>query len=91
MRRLNQELWTTYKFLWYTNFFHPQREANDSIIYDAEFFADQYKRLDEIRHEIAMQCVNLGIYKDVYEAKAGVRKKMIDESNYKYKHLLYRE
>ena len=38
-----------------------------------------------------MQCVNLGIYKDVYEAKAGVRKKMIDESNYKYKHLLYRE
>jgi hypothetical protein len=38
-----------------------------------------------------MKCVSLGIYKDVYEAKDGRRKKMIEDSKYKYKHLLYRE
>jgi hypothetical protein len=67
------------------------RETTDQVIYDTEYLQDIDKRIEEQRHELAMQCVSLGIYKDVYEAKEGRRRKMIEESNYKYKHLLYRE
>lgn len=66
---LHIEVQSTYRILWYSNFFHPQRELNDSIIYDAEHLQDIQKRLDEMRHEVAINCVKLGIYKDVYEAK----------------------
>jgi hypothetical protein len=83
---------------------HPQRELNDSIIYDAEYTQDIFKRLDEQRHHIAIMCVGLGVYKDVYEAKQGIRgiitifglytfiliDQMIKDSDYKFKHLLYR-
>ena len=82
---------TQHRIQFYCKFFHPNRECNDSIIYDAEFFSDIYKRIDEQRHETAMQCVSLGIFKDIYEAQEGKRKKMIADSDYKYKHLLYRD
>jgi len=49
------------------------------------------KRIEEQRHQTALLCMTLGIYKDVYEAKQGVRDKMIESSDYKYKHLLYRK
>lgn len=40
---------------------------------------------------MAISLVQLGIYKDIYEAKMPRRKKIIEDSNYEYKHLLYRE
>ena len=49
--------------------YHPQRELNDGIIQDAEYFQEFEKRIEENRHAIALRCVELGIYKDVYEAK----------------------
>jgi hypothetical protein len=55
------------------HYFHPNRENNDSIIQDAEYREDINKSIDEQRHEIAMKCVMLGIYKDVYEAKESSR------------------
>lgn len=72
------------------------------IIYDAEFLQDIRRRLDERRHQVALECVAHGVYKDTYEAKQGVRgknivywinfniDKMISDSKYKYKHLLYK-
>ena len=43
----------------------------DTIIYDAEFDADAKKRANEQRHEVVLKCVELGIYKDIYEANQG--------------------
>ena len=40
---------------------------------------------------MAIDCVNKGIYKDVIEAKNQQREKRIKYSDYKYKHLLYRD
>ena len=53
-------------------FYHPNRESNDSIIEDAKLMDDFKKAIEEQRHEIAMNCVLLGIYKDVAEAKRGI-------------------
>ena len=39
---------------------------------------------------MAIKCVQLGIYKDIYEALEGQRRMMVRRSNYKYKSLLYR-
>ena len=47
----------------------------NAIIYDAEYRAEIFKRIEEQRHQTALLCVNLGIYKDTYEAKQGVRGK----------------
>lgn len=88
---LEIEIQSTYRIGWNCNYYHPQRELNDSIIFDAEYFQDIQKRLNEQRHELAMHCVNLGIFKDVYEAKEPRRQNTIQRSLYKYKHLLYRE
>ena len=53
----------------FAGFFHPMREDSiDSTIYDAEWEADAKKRMNEQRHEMAIKCVELGIYKDIYEA-----------------------
>ena len=48
------------------------------------------KRINEQRHEMAIKCVQLGIYKDIYEALEGQRNLMVERSKYKYKALLYR-
>jgi hypothetical protein len=67
--KLTAEAVMNLKIFPYYKFFHPQREdIYDSIIYDAEFKADIYKRLNEQRHQVALKCVQLGIYKDIYEA-----------------------
>ena len=60
------------------------------MISDAEHLQDIGKLLDEQRHEVALDCVAKGIYKDVFEAKQSQRDKRIEYSDYKYKHLLYR-
>jgi hypothetical protein len=46
--------------------------------------------LEEQRHEVALECVEKGIYSDVVQAKQGQRANKIKYSDYKYKHLLYR-
>jgi len=38
-----------------------------------------------------MKCVELGIFKDILEAKQYRRDMMIRESQYDFKHLLYRK
>jgi hypothetical protein len=99
---LTNEIICHYRTEFYKGFMHPQRELNDSIIYDAEYLLDVQKRIDEQRHQTALVCVALGLFKDTYEAKQGRRgkkfvinilkiDKMIKASDYKYKHLLYRE
>ena len=40
-----------------------------SLINDAEHLQDLNQMNDEKRHEVALQAVELGIYKDVFEAK----------------------
>ena len=40
---------------------------------------------------MAIECVQKGVYNNVIEAKGQQRDKRIKHSNYKYKHLLYRE
>ena len=45
-----------------------REDSIDSTIYDAEWEADAKKRMNEQRHEMAIKCVELGIYKDIYEA-----------------------
>lgn len=79
-----------YKEFWDKQLFHPVRELNDSIIYDGEHDRDMVKRIEESRHQIALQLVAMGFYKDIFEAKEGQRERMIRDSNYRYKHLLYR-
>jgi hypothetical protein len=65
---------------------HPQRELNDSIIDSEEVKRDIQKRIEEYRHEAALKCVAFGIYKDVYEAKQGIRSKScLDETLYRAK------
>lgn len=39
-----------YRILFYEQFYHPQRELNNSLIYDAEYRTEISKRLDEQRH-----------------------------------------
>jgi len=39
-----------YRALWNKQLFHPQRELNDSIIYDGEQDRDTVKRIEEMRH-----------------------------------------
>ena len=71
---------------------HPAKEDRyDSFIFDAELEEDHRRKHQEQRHEMALKCVELGIYKDTYEANKDYRKDMLKNSNYKYKHLLYRE
>ena len=89
--KLTWETGTLYQDIRHQKFIHPNREdSDDSIINDAEFRADVMKRLNEQRHEMAIKCVKLGIYKDTYEALEGHRKVMVQRSQYKYKDLLYR-
>jgi hypothetical protein len=66
---LESEVKVYYRTLIYEKFMHPQRELNDSIIYDAEYRLDIEKRIEEQRHQTALLCVALGLYKDTYEAK----------------------
>ncbi|CDW87750.1 UNKNOWN [Stylonychia lemnae] len=87
---LNDALYK-YKEFWDKQLFHPVRELNDSIIYDGEHDRDLLKRIDESRHQIALQLVAMGMYQDIFEAKEGQRERMIKDSNYRYKHLLYRQ
>jgi hypothetical protein len=101
-KMLELEIKCYYKVLFFQGHLHPQRELNDNVIYNAEYLLDIQKRIEEQRHQTALVCVALGIYKDTYEAKQGIRgkwvglmtlciDKMIRASDYKYKHLLYRE
>jgi exonuclease III len=54
--------------------YHPQREdETDLTIYDAEFMADVQRRLDEQRHDMAMKCVQMGIYPNIIKAKEQMR------------------
>ena len=39
---------------------------------------------------MALKCVELGIYKNIVEAMETQRKGVVERSEYKYKHLLYR-
>ena len=42
----------------YCNLYHPNREDEDDMtIYDAEFMADVMKRVEEMRHDMAIKCV----------------------------------
>ena len=86
------ELLTTYRLSQYKGSVHPQRETCDyALVDDALYHQDLEKYLEEQRHEMAIECVQKGVYKDVIEAKEMQRKKRIQYSDYKYKHLLYRE
>ncbi len=81
-----------YRLKQYSNWEHPQRETQDySAIFDAEYMNDLSKLLEEQRHEVAIECVKLGIYKDVVEAKSMQRKVRMEQSDYKFKHLLFRK
>ena len=87
-----QEICTTYKLFQFQNGVHPQRETCDyALVNDALYRQDLDKLLEEQRHEMAIECVQKGVYKDVIEAKQMQRQKRIQYSDYKYKHLLYRE
>ena len=67
---LRHELYTTYRPYQYYGHVHPQRETCDyGVISDAEYLQDIQHLLDEQRHEVALECVEKGIYKDVFEAK----------------------
>ena len=49
---------------------HPQRETCDyALVNDALFHSDLDKLLEEQRHQMAIECVQKGVYKDVIEAK----------------------
>ena len=75
----------------FTGIYHPGREdADDYIIQDAEFSANVQKQLDEARHDMAIKCVQLGIYKNIVEAQTKSREVGLQTSKYKYKDLLYR-
>jgi hypothetical protein len=89
---LKAELMLTYRQKQFTDWFHPQRETKDyGAIQDAEFKLDLQKLLDEQRHEVALDLVEKGIFKDVIQAKQMQRETRIQQSDYKYKHLLYRD
>ena len=80
------------KIIQHMKWFHPAREdMYDSAIQDAEFIADANKRLAEQRHEVAIKAVEYGIYPSTYAAMQSEREMMVRNSNYKYKHLLYRD
>ena len=70
------EVICNYRTLFYQGCVHPQRELNNSIIDDAEYRRDVLKRIEEQRHQMALLCVAVGVYKDTYEAKQGVRGKL---------------
>lgn len=72
-RQLYKELICGYRMHFYEGFVNPERELTDSIIYDAEYRQDIERRIEESRHQTALVCVALGLYKDTYEAKQGVR------------------
>lgn len=75
----------------YCNLYHPNREDEDDMtIYDAEFMADVMKRVEEMRHDMAIKCVQLGVYPNVVKAKEQARQQNYERSQYKFKHLLYR-
>jgi hypothetical protein len=74
-KKLDRELIDGYRMNFYEGFVHPQRELSDAVIYDAEYRQDIQRRIEEQRHQTALVCVALGIYKDTYEAKQGVRRK----------------
>ena len=44
---LENEILVNYRIHWYCKFMHPNRECNDSAIYDAEYLKDIYKRIEE--------------------------------------------
>ena len=91
-RKQKHEIYTTNRLCQFYGSVHPQRETCDyGEINDALFHADLDKLLEEQRHEMAIDCVQKGVYKDVIEAKGQQRDKRIMHSDYKYKHLLYRE
>ena len=69
-RVLDQELFTTHRILQFCGAVNPQRETCDyALVNDALYLQDLEKALEEQRHEMAIDCVNKGIYKDVIEAK----------------------
>ena len=70
------EIKSNYRVHFYQGFFHPQREETNGLIDDAEYRTDIAKRIEEQRHQTAILCVTLGLYKDTYEAKQGVRGKL---------------
>jgi hypothetical protein len=74
---LMNEIKSNYRVHFYQGFFHPQREETNALIDDAEYRTDIAKRIEEQRHQTAILCVTLGLYKDTYEAKQGVRGKFI--------------
>ena len=75
MKQRDMEVYHHYRLLFSEGYHHPQRELTNSIIYDAEYRAEIFKRIEEQRHQTALLCVQLGLYKDSYEAKQGVRGK----------------
>jgi hypothetical protein len=81
----DMEVYHHYRLLYTEGFLHPQRELTNSIIYDAEYRAEIFKRIEEQRHQTALLCVSLGIYKDTYEAKQGVRGKVLTSLNMPYR------
>ena len=64
LRAMELILW--HPVMLHSRVYHPQREdLYDMTIYDAEYQRDILKRLDEQRHEMAIKCVQLGIYENV--------------------------
>ena len=70
------EIKSNYRVHFYQGFFHPQREETNGLIDDAEYRTDIAKRIEGQRHQTAILCATLGLYKDTYEAKQGVRGKL---------------
>ncbi len=91
MHKMEKDLVTCVMLCRMLGHHHPARELNNGEINDAEYLMITRKRLDEMRHQTALKCVELGIFKDIFEAKEYNRKLMIKQSDYKYKHLLYKE
>lgn len=79
---LMNEIKGNYRLYFYEGFYHPQRELTNGLIDDAEYRTDIAKRIEEQRHQTAILCVTLGLFKDTYEAKQGVRGKKIERLNF---------
>ena len=78
-------------YIYETEFDDPSRE-NDSIIENQQFDLMNSKQYEEMRHKTAIQWMQKPTtfkYKSLLEAKMTKRDRIIKESKYPYKHLIY--
>ncbi|CAI2381993.1 unnamed protein product [Moneuplotes crassus] len=68
-----------------------QQVEDDHIINDEAYFTLYSKIIEEIRHQMAVRCVQKGAYENTLEPKLEKRASLIRESTYPYKHLLYKQ